>query len=117
MNYAEGNVSVTGFQTILPPNSPSGSAAAGDIGQAGWYYCIASASSNHTGGVNIGIADGSVQFVSDTISSGDPDADIYGTIYPTTRAWNNHPEFTGRSPFGVWGALGSISGAESASAF
>ncbi|MCL2622360.1 MAG: DUF1559 domain-containing protein [Planctomycetaceae bacterium] len=116
MNYAEGNVAITGFQTILPPNSPSGSASAGGLGQAGWYYSISSASSNHTGGVNIGLGDGSVQFVSDTVASGDPTADIYGTVYATTRAWNNHPEFTGRSPFGVWGALGSINGGESNSA-
>ena len=117
MNYAEGNVTITGFQTILPPNSPSGSVYAGTLGQAGWGYSISSAGSNHTGGVNLGLADGSVQFVSDTIGSGDPDADVTGTVYATSRAWNNNPEFTGRSPFGVWGALGSINGGESISAF
>ena len=112
MNYAEGNTTITGFQTILPPNSPSGSEYAGGLGQAGWGFSISSASSNHTGGVNVGLADGSVHFVSDTISSGDPDADMNGTVYPTVRASHGN-DFSGRSPFGVWGALGTISGKES----
>lgn len=114
-NYAEGNVKVTGFQTILPPNSPSGSNYADGLGQAGWGWAITSASSNHTGGVNVGLADGSVQFVSDTIDSGDPNADVDGTDYTTAAVWNGNPEFVGKSPFGVWGALGTISGGESKS--
>ncbi|MCL2118427.1 MAG: DUF1559 domain-containing protein [Planctomycetaceae bacterium] len=118
MNYAEGNTTITGFQTILPPNSPNGSVYAGGLGQAGWGAAITSAGSNHTGGVNIGLADGSVQFVSDTISSGDPDADIAtgnganGAVYPIA-----NDEFSGYSPFGVWGALGTIAGKESTTAF
>jgi prepilin-type processing-associated H-X9-DG protein len=61
---------------------------------------MVSASSEHTGGVNVGLADGSVQFVSDTISS--------GTLTDTTT-----PVSSGTSPFGVWGAMGSINGGES----
>ena len=114
MSYAEGNVTITGFQTILPPNSPSGHSYAGGLDQCGWFYSISSASSNHTGGVNVGRVDGSVSFVSSTVDSGDPDADVYGTKYPT-KIYDGLPEFTGRSPFGVWGALGTIAGGESTS--
>ena len=116
MNYAEGNVTVTGFQTILPPNSPNGSSYGGGLGQAGWGYAITSAGSNHTGGVNVGLADGSVQFVSDTINSGDPDADVRTDVYAVSSTSYGR-EFAGRSPFGAWGALGTINGGESTSAF
>jgi hypothetical protein len=113
MNYAEGNVTITGFQTILPPNSPSASVYADDgnnLNYAGWGMSMSSASSNHTGGVNADRADGSVSFVSSSVDSGDPDADLNGTKYPTAGG-----NFTGRSPFGVWGALGTIAGGESTS--
>jgi prepilin-type processing-associated H-X9-DG protein len=61
-----------------------------------------SASSQHTGGVNAALADGSVQFISETIDC--------GTLTSTTV-----PVRGGISPFGVWGAYGSINGGESKS--
>ncbi len=84
------------FSTILPPNSPSCSGGPLDYDAR----MMVAASSYHTGGVNVGIGDGSVQFVSDTISS--------GTLTSTTTPVNGGP-----SPFGVWGAMGSINGGES----
>jgi prepilin-type N-terminal cleavage/methylation domain-containing protein/prepilin-type processing-associated H-X9-DG protein len=82
------------FNTIMPPNSPACSRTNSD-NQWGFF----SAQSNHTGGVNLGLCDGSVQFVSDTIdTNGLPDFD-WGT--------------GGASALGVWGAVGSINGKES----
>ena len=84
------------FSTILPPNSPSCAGAGLD------YDCrmMVSASSDHTGGVNVGVGDGSVQFVSDTVNAGT----LTDTLTPVS---------SGASPFGAWGAMGSINGSES----
>jgi prepilin-type processing-associated H-X9-DG protein len=88
----------TVFQTILPPNSPTcvfdTTAPARNL--------IISASSYHTGGVNVGLLDGSVRFVPDTI-----DAEPTVTI---TAAEAINP--TGPSKYGVWGALGTSTGQE-----
>ena len=113
-NYAHGSVSTTGFQTILPPNSPSARNYSSGNGQAGWGYGICSAQSNHSGGVNAAMVDGSVRFISDTIDCGDMDADVNGSAYATMSA-SHGKEFAGKSPFGVWGALGTIDGGESRS--
>ncbi|MDO5581117.1 MAG: DUF1559 domain-containing protein [Planctomycetia bacterium] len=92
--FAVGVLSVCAFNTILPPNSPT-CLRSSDIMNFG----IFSASSNHSGGVNGCMADGSVRFFSDTIDCGDLSADHlvnYGV----------------KSPYGVWGALGTICGGE-----
>ena len=94
----------TAFQTVLPPN---GASCVGRGGATERNYMV-SASSNHTGGVNTALADGSVHFVSDTINVGTVDAFLDGAGNPTIMA-------TGPSPFGVWGAMGSRNGGESTS--
>ena len=115
ISWADGRTHSSGFQTILPPNSPSCSGRINGLGQVGGIY---SASSNHTGGVNVGVADGSIQFVSDTIDNVTPGMIPRGIdrIYPPVapgRANSSGNEPSGISPFGVWGALGSINGGES----
>lgn len=81
----------TTFQTILPPNAPSCSTGAHNA------VAINSASSRHPGGVHVGLADGSVHFVADSIDAGDA-AGI--------------PEPGKPSPFGVWGSLGTRASGE-----
>ncbi|MDR2706749.1 MAG: DUF1559 domain-containing protein [Planctomycetaceae bacterium] len=85
----------TGFCTVLPPNTANCASAARDS------WGVYSVSSNHSGGVNIALFDGSVRFVSDTISC--------------TSSGITTPKqvISGTSEFGVWGALGSINGRES----
>ena len=85
----------SGFVTVLPPNSPSCSVNT-DVAANGWS--IHSANSYHTGGVNVALFDGSVRFVTDAVDAG-----------AATRAQN----LTGESPYGVWGAYGSIAAGES----
>ena len=75
--------------TTLPPNSAScynGSAN---------YQMLTSATSYHTGGVNVTLMDGSARFVSATVDSG------------TEKAFSDPANPGGKSPFGVWGALGA----------
>ena len=84
------------FSTVLPPNSPSCVGAGLDYDAR----MLVSASSYHTGGVSVAIGDGSVTFVSDTVDSG-------------SLANDTHCVTGGASPFGVWGAMGSVNGGES----
>jgi prepilin-type N-terminal cleavage/methylation domain-containing protein/prepilin-type processing-associated H-X9-DG protein len=103
-NFAQGFVARIGFTAALPPNSPSCngrySTDHNDNARQGWG--IFSVTSNHTGGVNIGLLDGSVRFISDTIDSGDLNAVIVSS---------------GPSPYGIWGALASVNSNESVSGF
>ena len=92
-------LSYTAFNTIMPPNGPTCSRFDNENGWA--FYA---AQSNHTGGVNIGMLDGSVQFISDTIDVG---------AMPSQMDHNK----AGISPIGAWGALGTIAGGESKAAF
>ncbi len=84
------------FHTVLPPNAPSCQATT-----SGFWGAIYPANSYHSGGVNVGMADGSVRFVSDTIDCGDLSA-------VSTKC-------TGKSPYGVWGAMGTPAGGETVS--
>jgi len=85
--------------TVLPPNSPS------CYNRDDPWNVLVTASSFHTGGVNVSLLDGSVTFASETVDSG-PQSNI---AFPEP----NSP--SGKSPFGVWGAYGSRNGGESVS--
>ncbi|MDR1960345.1 MAG: DUF1559 domain-containing protein [Planctomycetaceae bacterium] len=84
------------FNTVLPPNAPACARSNNDYN---WGFFPPQ--SHHTGGVNCGSVDGSVRFVSNTVD--------------TNGLPNTAHEQTGNSPFGVWGAFGSINGGESKS--
>ncbi len=85
----------TGFNAVLPPNGPS--CSSDDDGTETWRIqsdSIVSAGSYHGGGIQAVMADGSVQFINETINVGNSAA-------PAPVA--------GPSPYGVWGALASRS--------
>jgi prepilin-type N-terminal cleavage/methylation domain-containing protein/prepilin-type processing-associated H-X9-DG protein len=92
VRFNDGMSQFTGFNTILPPNSPScmemGSNTDGVFSAQSW----------HTGGVNALFADASVHFINNDIDAGNS-----GAPEPKTGA---------PSPYGVWGALGTINGGE-----
>ena len=80
------------FCTILPPNGPSCAHQTDD-----WNGLMYTASSYHPAGVVVVRCDGSTSFVSDSINTGNL---AVGSVS------------VGPSPYGVWGAMGSMDGNE-----
>jgi len=107
--WGDAQSAYTHFHTILPPNSPNCSNGAGLEGQF-----IYTASSYHTGGCNVVLADASTHFISDTIDPGHLDQvpkNPDGSDYANNWWWWHR----GPSIYGVWGSLGSRQGKESVS--
>lgn len=92
--WADGRLQYTGVQTILPPNSPS-CFRGGDASQG-----VSSVSSRHQGGAHVLMSDGAVRFITDSIEAGNIDAT---------------PQNGGKSPYGLWGALGTRASKETES--
>lgn len=95
-----GNAFFAAFSTALPPNSAhcyDGSVVCGSLH---WSPVLGSASSYHAGGAQVLMGDAKVTFVSENIDAGNQ-----GAALPL-------PTDPGRSPYGVWGALGSRDGGE-----
>jgi prepilin-type N-terminal cleavage/methylation domain-containing protein len=92
--WTDGRAGYINFNTILPPNSAicNGQTTTG----------ILTTTSTHRGGVQAVFGDGAVRFVSDSIDTGNKAA---------TAVTN------GKSPYGVWGSMGSRNGSENFSAF
>jgi prepilin-type processing-associated H-X9-DG protein len=62
-NWAYGNLQVTRYNHVMPPNNKSCFPGA-EPNKGG----STTASSNHPGGVNLGMVDGSVRFVNESVS-------------------------------------------------
>lgn len=98
--WADFHTLQTQFNTILPPN--------GEVCLVGHSdtYGIAPPSSHHPGGVQVLMADGAVKFISETIEAGNPNAPcVYCRALSARR--NSATPVGSRSPYGVWGALGT----------
>jgi hypothetical protein len=95
-NWADGAITWTGFNTILPPNSPSC-----DTEDKHRLEGVFSASSVHKEGCHVLLADGAVKFISETVDTGNlSEPSIYGG---TSTSQSNTA-----SPYGVWGKIGTI---------
>jgi len=104
--WADGAAYFAGVTTILPPNTAVCMLLGGGwSGTSHWAPGIWTATSEHPGGVNVAMADGSVRFISDTIDTGN-----LGVVAPS-------PTSSVPSPYGVWGALGTKAGGESVTGF
>ncbi|RMF91134.1 MAG: DUF1559 domain-containing protein [Planctomycetota bacterium] len=104
--WGDGAAFFAGVNTILPPNTavcligdPAWQNGGGHYAPGAW-----TATSDHPGGVNVAMADGSVHFIRETIDTGN-----LSVVAP-------NPNSTGPSPYGVWGALGTKRGGETVSA-
>lgn len=98
--WADGSALNGLVNTILPPNAPS--CAIGDANATDGYY---TAGSMHASGANAAMVDGSVHFFSENIDAGmlsSPTLSVSQLSDPRGIA----------SPYGVWGALGTINGQE-----
>ena len=94
----------TNFVACLPPNAPSCAGTNADGSElCGNSIWMISAGSNHSGGVNVAMMDGSVRFVSETIDCGD------------TTYCDYNGNYNGKSHHGVWGALATPKGKETVS--
>jgi prepilin-type processing-associated H-X9-DG protein len=98
MRWAQGHPAFSSFATVTPPNGPSCTTDA----KAAPARLFSSPASNHKGGVNAALADGSVKFITETIDTGRLRSG--GKIVKS-----------GPSQFGIWGALGSIDGGDQSS--
>jgi prepilin-type N-terminal cleavage/methylation domain-containing protein/prepilin-type processing-associated H-X9-DG protein len=108
--WPDGAPAFTGMTTVLGPNKASCTQGGWD-GEDGIYE----PSSNHNGGVQVLMGDGAVRFVSENINTGNstcppPDGSEGGGT-PCGGIWG------GPSPYGVWGALGSVAGHDIATDF
>ena len=112
----------TGVWTILPPNSPAVCRGA-DAGTNPEGWTIVPPSSHHPGGASTIAADSSYRFVTDSVdtSASPPPRKDNITLTGLSLAHgeiqgvNNDGDvrqYSGLSPYGVWGAYGSKSGNE-----
>ncbi len=90
--WGDGAAYFSAFTTATPPNSASCfTTGTGNH----WFQGMFNSSSLHVGGVHCLMGDGAVRFISENIDSGNQ-----GAAPPTAT-------FSGQSPYGVWGALGT----------
>lgn len=91
MNWAWASMQSSAVNIIRPPNS--------ETCMNGWYDNVGSlpASSRHNGGAHILMGDGAVIYITDSIDAGDQRA-------PAIKHDNRPGK---KSPYGLWGALGS----------
>ncbi|TWT93722.1 DUF1559 domain-containing protein [Neorhodopirellula pilleata] len=99
--WTSGREQSSRFHTIRPPNS---------YNVMRWWdnHGMWGASSRHQGGCHVLMADGAVKFITDSIDTGNQNALPIG---PSDRGLGEE------SPYGVWGAAGTIRGKETSSLF
>jgi prepilin-type processing-associated H-X9-DG protein len=93
--WQDGQSENVGFASVLAPNSVS---CTNDTNNnADSNSAVLTASSQHAGGVHCLMVDGAVKFISDSIDTGNI------ALAPTAN---------GKSPYGIWGAMGTRAGGD-----
>lgn len=104
--WSDGRDYSTAINTIRPPNSYNVERWHGNFG-------LFTAASRHQGGVHVLMGDGAVKFITESIDSGDQSHVPYGRDNGTGLGHNGN--VGNRSPYGVWGALGTKAASETIS--
>ncbi|TWT65152.1 DUF1559 domain-containing protein [Allorhodopirellula solitaria] len=99
--WADAKTIFSGMVTILPPNSEICSRTNGDD-----LNLCGSTSSYHQGGTHVLMGDGAVKFITDSIEAGNSQAGMVWRNGTGTQAPGS------KSPYGVWGALGTRASSE-----
>ena len=106
--WSLGRAHSTSVSMMLPPNSPS--CTTGYNHQS--HAVMRSASSYHSGGANVVFVDGGTRFITSSINAGN------SSLQPGEGhdGFNSHApwRYDGPSSYGVWGALGTAFGGDSA---
>jgi hypothetical protein len=114
--WLDASVPYNGFNTVNGPNGAQCSPQGNPVTNAGIY----SAGSYHYGGAHVVMFDNAVKFIPNEIdtTNADPSPNANGSDYYTpgrvtfNGAWTQTDNWGNKSPFGVWGAMGSRMGGE-----
>jgi prepilin-type N-terminal cleavage/methylation domain-containing protein len=105
--WASGYTYMSGIHTIRPPNKPTCLDSAGGEWLPYRHDGVMPPSSRHPGGVHVLTGDAAVIFITDTIDAGNQNA------IPVRRGnMAPDPVPSDKSPYGLWGALGTRAGKE-----
>ena len=111
MKWASMLPSYTGFNTILPPNAESCLNSAGPAARG-----THTAGSRHPGGCHVLMADSALKFVNDSIDAGKIDGPTllidHGSAGINSSTTDATHSVGMKSPFGVWGAMGTRASSE-----
>jgi hypothetical protein len=122
--WSDGRMLFTGVYTILPPNSPSVSYTDSNRPNPDW--AAVAASSYHPGGANTVACDVSVRFVSNNVSTVNPGVTLRAGVTGVTSSSGlglafedlegataaRPQDYSGQSPYGIWGAYGTVANGE-----
>jgi len=107
--WADGNPAFAMMMTVLPPNKEICLREGNNGGWEGNYP----PSSRHQGGCHVLMGDGAVKFITDSIESGSTTEGLFTSEAPNASLRLGFTgAYSGGSPHGLWGALGSRSGRE-----
>ncbi|WP_442506461.1 DUF1559 domain-containing protein [Novipirellula sp. SH528] len=102
--WSDGRQTYTAFVTIRAPNGYNVCRGEGNFG-------IYSAASRHQGGCHVLMGDGAVKFITESIESGDQSHVPFGRANPGNGLAANDGVGM-KSPYGLWGALGTLASSE-----
>jgi prepilin-type processing-associated H-X9-DG protein len=106
--WADAGVTYSGFNTVLPPNSPSCVEPPENGAHPDWFGGVFSVGSFHAKGAHLTFVDGSVRFIGQSVNC-ETSSGVHASAY-----MGSVSQPGSESPYGVWGAMGTRGCADSA---